>query len=490
MSTRTSRIRTTLASGAVAAAVGAIAVGQAGTAGAAPAPLSAAPRVAAAAVVPTASWQKLSAAGLSGINQPSLLRKGTTLYVAWQRRDSASAYSVRTRTITAAGQLGPAKVAVSNWAGIVYDPALVDTNGGARVIFGGQRTVNPSEFFAGQMAAADAVGTGWSLDANSFGQSTSAADSEGTAAVEWDGDQINAFAAPLGTIVIHQGSDPSSPASNADTVITEPSGSSTYDTAMAVDPSTNAVWVAWYALNSGTPSANGIRYTTFLPTVGTAATAPGSHNPAGSSVQPDQRVAIAGVATGPWVAYTTGYPNGRAVELFNLRTHRALLVPASANSDQVGLAAGPGGRLWVFWSTSSHNVIHAVRTNAAVTRFEPQQVFASPDVATATAGNGTPGPLDLVINAAVRIGSSDDELFYRRIPARFTAVASVTRGVATITVTDAGTPVKGATVKYLTRVAKTAATGKTSISVGTKKGTRKISVSAGGYWSVVLTVKV
>jgi hypothetical protein len=435
-------------------------------------------------------WQKLSAAGLSGISQPSVLRRGTTLYVAWQRRDSASAYSVRTRTITAAGQLGLAKVAVSNWAGIVYDPALVNTITRPLVVFGGQRTVNPSEFFAGQMAAADAVGTGWALDPFSFGQSTYAADSEGTAAVEWFGDQINAFAAPLGTIVIHQGSDPSSPASSADTVITEPVGSSTYDTAMAVDPSTNAVWVAWYALNSGTPSANGIRYATFLPTVGIAATAPGSHNAAGSSIQPDQRVAIAGVATGPWVAFTTGYPTGKAVELFNLKTHRTLLVPGSANSDQVGLAAGPGGRLWVFWSTAQHNVIHAVRTNTAVTRFEPQQVFASPDTVYATAGDGSPGPLDLVINAPVRSGSSDNELFYRRIPARFTAVASVRKGIATITVTDAGTPVKGATVTYGTHSVKTAANGRAIIAVGTKKGTRKISVSASGYWGAVLAVKV
>jgi hypothetical protein len=490
MSTRRSRIRTTLVTTAVVAAAGGVAVGQVGVAGAATAMPGASTSVRAAAVVPTAVWQKVSAAGLSGINQPSVLRRGATLYVAWQRRDSASAYSIRTRTITAAGQLGAARIAVSNWAGLVYDPALVSTTSKPLVIFGGQRTVAPGEFFAGQMAASDGVGTGWALDPYSFGQSTNAADSEGTAAVAWGGDQINAFAAPQGRIIIHQGSDPSSPASNADTVITEPSGSSTYDTAMAVDPSTNAVWVAWYALNSGTPSANGIRYTTFLPTVGTAATAPGSHNAAGNSVQPDQRVAIAGVATGPWVAYTTGYPSGRAVELFNLKTHRALLVPGSANSDQVGLAAGPGGRLWVFWSTAQHNIIHAVRTNAAVTRFEPQQAFASPDSVSATTGDGAPGPLDLVINAPVRAGSSDNELFYRRIPARFTAAASVKNGVATITVTDAGTPVRGATVKYLTRVARTATTGKAAIAVGKAKGTRKISVSAGGYWSVVLSVKV
>jgi hypothetical protein len=364
----------------------------------------------------------------------------------------------------------------------------VNTNSKALVVFGGQRTVQPGEFFAGQMAASDAVGAGWALDANSFGQSTYAADSEGTAAVEFDSDQVNAFAAPSGTIVIHRGSDASSPAANPDTVITEPGGS-TYDTAMAVDPSTQALWVAWYALNSGKPSANGIRYTTYLPSVGSLSTAPGSHNGAGKSIQPDQRVAIAGVASGVWVAYTTGYPNGQAVALFNLRTHRSLKVPGSSNSDQVGLAAGPGGRLWVFWSTAQHKVVHAVRTNAAVTKFEPQQNFTSPDTVSATAGDGSPGPLDLVINAPVRSGSSDNEMFYRRIPARFSAVASVKKGVATVTVTDAGAPLKGAAVTFGGRKVTTAANGKASLSVGTAKGTRKLSISASTYWSVVLSVK-
>jgi hypothetical protein len=365
----------------------------------------------------------------------------------------------------------------------------VNTNSKPLVIFGGQRTVSVGEFFAGQMAAADAVGAGWSLDPYSFGQSTYAADSEGTAAVEFDGDQVNAFAAPSGTIVIHRGSDASSPAANPDTVITEP-GSSTYDTAMAVDPSTQALWVAWYALNNSTPSANGIRYASYLPSVGTPATAPGSHIKAGNSIQPDQRVAIAGVSTGVWVAYTTGYPSGQAIELFNLRTHRSLKVPGSANSDQVGLASGPAGRLWVFWSTAQHNVVHAVRTNGAVTKFEPQQTFTSPDTVTADAGEGTPGPLDLVINSAIRVGSSDNELFYRRVPARLTVAASVHKGVATVTVTDAGTAVKGATVSYSGHKVKTAANGKATISVGTAKGTRKLSVSASTYWTVSLTVKV
>ena len=106
MSVRRSHVHTALASAAVLAAVAAMAVGQAGVAGASPAPAGSTPRVSAAAVNPAVVWQKISAAGLNVTNQPSVLRRGSTLYVAWQRRDSASAYSIRTRTITATGQLG------------------------------------------------------------------------------------------------------------------------------------------------------------------------------------------------------------------------------------------------------------------------------------------------------------------------------------------------------------------------------------------------
>jgi hypothetical protein len=449
-------------------------------------------RVAPRAVVPTAVWQKLSNRGLTGIDQPSVLRRGSSLMVAWHRQDSPLSESVRLRLINPAGQLGAAPTAVSGWAGIVHDPALVNTMVKPLVLFGGQRTTVPGQFFAGQMAASDGTTTGsaWALNPFSFGQSTNAHDSEGTAATEYQGDQINAFAGPGGTILVHQGSDPSSPASNPDTTYTEPAGSSTYDTSMAVDPRTQTVWVAWHALNSSNVGANGIRYASFLPTKGTAATAPGSHDASGSTIQPDQRVAMAGVTTGAWVAYTVGYPSGKAIRLFNLRTHRTLLVPASANSDQVGLAAGPGGRLWVFWSTSSRNVLHAVRTNAAVTRFEPQQLVATPDVPTATAGEGSPGPLDVVVNSAVRLGSNDDELFYRRIKARFNASAFVSRGYAYVTVTDAGTPVKGAVVRYGSRKAVTLANGITRILVGKAKGLRVLGVSASGYWSAVLKVRV
>jgi hypothetical protein len=440
-------------------------------------------------VAPTKLWQKISSGGLSGIDQPSLLRRGSVLYVAWHRRDSGTSESVRSRLISAAGGLGAAQTAVSGWSGIVHDPVLVNTTSKALAVFGGIRTTTVGEDFSGQMAASDRTSTGWAFDGYSFGHSTSAYGSYGTAAVEWEGDQINAFALN-DTITLHQGSDPFFPATSPDQTITEPSGTSTYYTAMAVDPATQKVWVAWYDLNSGTPNLNGIRYTTYLPTIATAATAPGSHLSNGDSLQPDQRVAMAGVASGPWVAYAVGYPTATSIRLFNLRTHVARTVPGSARADHIGLAAAPGGRLWVFWNEDGTNRVHTVRSNGSVTRFEPVSTITSWDVPTATAGDGTLGPLDLVVNSAVKLGSNDNELFYRRALARLSAVASVRKGKATILVTDAGAALKGARVTFGKVRVSTGTKGTAVLAVGTKKGKRTLTVAMGGYVTITLVVKV
>jgi len=480
---------------AAAVAVGSLALGTAATA--APAPVQAARtspsgRVGpAVAVVPQNVWQRISGGGgLSGIDQPSLLRRNKLLYVAWHRQDAPNSESVRTRLINPAGQLGIPGVAVGNWAGIVHDPMLVDTTAKPLVVYGGQRTTNVGEDFAGQMAASDSATPGtWTFDPYSFSQSQYAYGSYGTAATTFEGDQINAFALNS-DITFHEGSDPMYPAASADIVLHEPSSVSTYDTSMVTDPKTGKVWVAWFDLSSSVPSLNGIRYATLLPTLSAGTTVPGSHDASGSAIQPDQRVALATGVSGTWVAFTTGYPTGKGIVLYNLETHRALTVPGSANSDQVGLASGPGGRLWVYWSTSENNLVHAVQTNGAVTRFEAVQTVRSPDIVSATAGEGTLGPLDLVINSAVRSGSNDNELFYRRFLARFAVGASYRKGVVTVSVTDAGSPVAGAVVRFGTVVAKTAANGRVALKVGTKKGVRTFGIGANGYWSAVLRVKV
>ena len=451
-------------------------------------------------VNPVTTWQRVSAGtrGIGNSDQPSVLRSVVSgkpyLFTVWHRQDGPNVESIRSRLIASNGSLLAPQVAVGGWGGpIVADPTLLATPSGPSVVFGGKHSTNPGELYAGHLSVADWNST-WALNSNSFSHSGDASDSVGTAAIRYGGQQYSAFTSLLGDINIHAGSEAGNPADyyntfTSDTVVSDP-GANTYHTAFAVDPATNKLWLAWYALNSHTASNNGIRYQQLLPTASAIASAPASHDAAGHSIDPDQRLALTGVPTGPWVAYTSGYPNGRGIKLFNLRTHRLVTVPSSANSDQVGLVPGPGGRLWVFWSTQGFPLVHAVRTNAAITAFEPVQTVATPDDVFATAGEGTPGPLDLVINSTVSLGSSDNEMFYRRFLARFAASASYKRGVVTVGVTDAGTPVAGATVTYGGHSVKTNAKGVGAIFVGGTPGVRKITVTDAGYWGTVLSVRV
>ena len=147
-------------SGGAAVLVTAVAAG--GAAGASPA--HPADRAAAAAarsahrplgrtVSPTTSWQKLTSSGLSPDDQPSLLRRDGVLYVAWQSTDSGTSESVRVGRISGKGQLLGNATAVSHWAVLAADPALLGDPGSLHVVFGGIRTTNPDEPFSGQLAA-------------------------------------------------------------------------------------------------------------------------------------------------------------------------------------------------------------------------------------------------------------------------------------------------------------------------------------------------
>jgi flavin reductase (DIM6/NTAB) family NADH-FMN oxidoreductase RutF len=64
------------------------------------------------------------------------------------------------------------------------------------------------------------------------------------------------------------------------------------------------------------------------------------------------------------------------------------------------------------------------------------------------------------------------------------------RHVATVTVSDAGQRVNGATVSFGSGHRTTPANGTVTIALGSKKGTRTITVSRGGYVTLVLKVVV
>lgn len=443
-----------------------------------------------AAVDPTKKWQRLSAVGIESIGQPSVLRSGTTLFVAWREKTSGLQNAVRAERISSSGALLGVTSPVPSWASISDSPVLTASAAGPRVVFGGLRTADTGEFFSGQAAASTWNGSTWALDAASFSHSRSAYGATGFAATQYAGSTVNAFGAS-NSIVVHVGSDAGSPAAAADTVITSPVSTSTYYPSLVTDESTSTstVWAAWSEIDHSVAADNGVRYAQVLPVTSAAAGIPGSRI-GSDSLSPDQGVALAAVTSGPWAAYIHGYPHGTSVQLYNLRTHVTRTVPGSALADKVGLSAGPGGRLWVFWSYNKSGGLKATRTNAAVTAFEPVQTLTTPGTVYATRGEGRRGPLDIVITSEPVTTAGSLGLYYRRAVPHVSLTVSVRKGKATVHVKDAKTAVKGATVTWKGHTAKTNASGIAKITVGTKKGKRVISVTKSGYAKAKITAKV
>ena len=187
-------------------------------------------------------------------------------------------------------------------------------------------------------------------------------------------------------------------------------------------------------------------------------------------MRPGQRTALTGRigAGGVYLAYGAGYPAFGTVQLLRIG-RQPVAVARSSRIEHVGIAAGPGGRLWLFWSTGDGYVV--TRSNRAATRFESVTRVALPEAGATTYGlygEGSAGTLDLVAHAGS--GSSIPDWHTQVLPRlSLTVVFSRTEKKGgqllrrlSLRVTDAGDPVPGATVKVAGRTLRTAADGRVS----------------------------
>jgi hypothetical protein len=157
----------------------------------------------------------------------------------------------------------------------------------------------------------------------------------------------------------------------------------------------------------------------------------------------------------------------------------------------LGVATGIGGRIWVMWGGDSGDIA-VTRSNKAVTRFEPIQHLSDKIITLFhLAGDGRLGPLDLL---ADQIADTHPLLptgvYHARVLPELSAAVKV-RPIAatrnrktvviahtlTVTVTDAGDTVSGATVAVKGQVKKTSG-----------KGVAKITLPGAGTGKVTVTV--
>jgi hypothetical protein len=401
-------------------------------------------------------WIQLSASnGVSLINEPDVMRLPTGgVQVVWSQGDGTKE-SIRTRIVKESGHVGsPISTVVKNWSSAATDPQIIRHGNKRLVAFGGIRSTNPSETLTGEMAyATSGNGKAWALGPGSLTQTTYTS-TYGTAAVDDGG---TPFVGTIGTstnqVTLHHGIDPSRPASGGDYLTKSGTfGTYAYYVGLAQNAKTKQIWCAWYS-NADETKHNGVLVEKVWPQPpAKVLKAPGSSTPRGDSLDSGQDIAIAASGRSVYVAYLVGYPTANHVRIWEVGTRHTLTVKAN-NAQHVMLSAAPGGRLWLGWFNNGTHSIKVARTDAAVKHLGAIRSIKPPGDRYSSVwkvtGSGASGPLHLVVNANAT--GKNPQMYYQKVSPGLTLVArprSLSKGVVTAKVSDAGKAVGHAKVTF------------------------------------------
>jgi hypothetical protein len=429
-----------------------------------------------------ATWRQVTAPGGGSIDQVGLLRTPDgVLHVAWHQRSGPNTEDLWHTRIEPDGSIGATTPIAAGWAGTL-DAALTPAPGGIRAFWGGIRTTEPGEQNTElNTALSTDGGRTWELQTGSvvpLGAQPYGSDI--SAATLSDGTPLQAWAGTLGTWV-HSGLDRASP--NFD--YQAPIGQYGYFPGIAADAAGRAM-MAWFSSARGNVGVLAQAVGRDGAPAGPLLTMPGTREMvAGGTVSRTPIVARAG--GGFYVAYPVGYPSADQVRLWRADASRAKLIARAAGTPAVTVAADPDGRLWVAWSAGAFGSkrVLARRSNPGATRWG----------ATVSAGgvrgahsaysldaSATSGSLDILALFGTGTASGGSTYAARILPG-LTLRANrrrlpAERRTVTFTVTDAGDPVPGATVRAGGQTATTNARGKATLSL---KGKARIRATARSY---------
>jgi hypothetical protein len=201
-------------------------------------------------------------------------------------------------------------------------------------------------------------------------------------------------------------------------------------------------------------------------------------------------------------AYPTGYPSTTQLRVWRVAggsTSTAVLAGGTSEKGATAVAATPDGRAWVVWTDNAGSArrVYASRSNVGATSWGAVTSVAVPpgtDSLWQLAASAQAGRLDVLAQASA---SNDYRIYHTQlfaglgvsvVPATVKTKASFT---ATVTVTDAGAAVAGATVSAAGKSATTDGSGvaKLTLKAG-KPGKLTVSVKKDGYATATATVTV
>ncbi|MGN6475481.1 MAG: hypothetical protein ACTHK4_17805 [Mycobacteriales bacterium] len=460
--------------------------------------VAAGPPVSAGTVQPRTSssgWTQLSSGTIDIIQNVGLARFGSSIQAAWVQNLSDGNQTLDTRTVGSDGAPTSSLIAAQSEWGTLNEFPAVFGNGGQRVIaFSGIQDTNSSNPYSQgyEYYLTSADGTTWELADATLSQDDNAYGSYGTDAVDGGGTPVTGFtSASAGAVSYHSGFVTPIPSASTADATTTPDKCCAYYTGLGHDATSGQTWAVWYS-NSGDATTNGVLAQRIEPSLGPQVQAPGSNvisNGSSNSLAPIQRYVTADrVGGGVYAGYFVGYPTATKVALWKLGSATALMRSAGGSAQAVGAAAGPSGRLWLYWWDGGTATIHAVRTNPASTRFGAVCSVTTPNKTEGVwdlVGNGDKGPLQLFSIAGEPNAQVYDTVV---LPCLSVGVSPKTisaskGGTFTVTVTDAGAAIRGATVTFAGHHKTTNSSGKVSFSIAKHhaKGHFPISVSEHGY---------
>jgi hypothetical protein len=415
----------------------------------------------------TTSWSRVTDTGARNIDQVALARtKDGVLHVVWRQHGTSLNDFIRHASIRANGVVSAPNTAVSGIQG-ASDPDLVVLPNGSLQTYFGTVIPSPGGIFT---AASDASGASWSGAAKASTDNTSG---DPGATVDKNGTPIFAWSTGLHT-TYRVGPNES--------YIGPSPKCCYYDLETAADEASGAAFLAYH---SNVTDAPGIFVRQITPALGAPQLAPGSLT-GKSFLQPDHRMPlVARDGGGVYLAYCGGYPTCLHVFLWRVGGKR-LSVAKGKDIEDVNLARGPGGRLWVMWQDSGH--LRAARTNAAATKVgEVVKVSSPPGTSSMwdVFGEGSLGPLDMLAHVSAQGGIAT---WHHQVLPGLSLRCVAKKAGATCRVTDAGAPVAGAVVQIGRMTFKTKNSGVVSFNL--KKGSYAATASKAGYVPGKVRVKV
>jgi hypothetical protein len=413
------------------------------------------------------SWSRVTDTGARNIDQVGLARTNDgVLHVVWSRR-VGSDESLRHAAVAKNGNVGAPTTAVGAVRGL-SDPDIVTMPDGSLRLFYGVIIPSPGGI---RMSSAGVSGTGWTgggkvSNDNTGGDPGATSDKTGTPIFAWSSG-INSYY-KIGTNPdVHLGPSPSC---------------CFYDMETAVDDANGQVFVAYH---SNVTDAGGLFVRQISPGLGAPQRAP-SLLKGRDFLAPDHRMPlVAREGGGVYFAYCTGYPRCLQVRLWGVGG-RSIVVATGKDIEDVNLARGPDGRLWVMWQDSAH--LRATRTNKAASKAGAIVNVPSPPGTSSTwdvFGEGSVGPLDLLAHVTARGGLAT---WHRQVLPGLTLKCTAKRTGAACRVTDAGAPVAGAKVKSGGKTATTAGNGTASLTLSS--GRKAVTATKAGYSPASTRVRV